>query len=134
MITFFAVPGAPHVLAPGPLLPDVKTMTISWLPAVGKADPAGCASRTSASNACESAVYAPPTAAPATTTAASALLALGTSLGGLAPGAGARLDGVVDCKLRIGEVGFDLLEDFLDARAGIAIVPFGIVPIAAAAT
>jgi hypothetical protein len=31
-----------------------KTMTISWLPAAGKEEPAGCASRTSASYACES--------------------------------------------------------------------------------
>ena len=44
-----AGPGRPTVFAPEPPLPAAKTMTISWLPATGNVEPAGCASRTSAS-------------------------------------------------------------------------------------
>ena len=49
VITFFAAPGEPMVLALGPALPAEKTMTISWLPAAGNTEAAGWASRTSAS-------------------------------------------------------------------------------------
>src|SRR4051812_47297600 len=35
VMMFLAVPGAPMVLAPEPLLPAAKTMIISWLPAAG---------------------------------------------------------------------------------------------------
>src|SRR5512133_724236 len=56
VMMFFAVPGSPTVLAPGPALPAAKTITISWLPATGTAEAAGAASRTSASYRCESVV------------------------------------------------------------------------------
>jgi hypothetical protein len=49
VMTFLAVPGAPRLPGLGPSLPAAKTMTISWLPATGTAEPDGCASRTSAS-------------------------------------------------------------------------------------
>jgi hypothetical protein len=49
-----AVPGAVRLPPTGPSLPAAKTITISWLPAAGTAEPDGCASRTSASKVCES--------------------------------------------------------------------------------
>jgi hypothetical protein len=46
--------GGADAVAAGPSLPAAKTITISWLPAAGTAEPAGCASRTRASKVCES--------------------------------------------------------------------------------
>ena len=49
VIRFLPPPGEPTVEAPGPALPAANTIVISWLPAAGTAEPAGCASRTSPS-------------------------------------------------------------------------------------
>ena len=59
VMTFFAVPGDLIVLAPAPEFPAETTSMNCWFPATP-----GWASRTSASNSWEKALYAPPEFAP----------------------------------------------------------------------